>query len=1156
MKFLKSLFKYHLSIKIILLTLNVGSVDAAVVAWNVDGTGSWVVSGNWSPATIPNAANDQALIAQAYTNPVVLQMIGNSLTVGSMSLDSGNSITIDGPLLSASTLNMNAGGGQAFIDISNGNGNGTHTFDTTLNLVDSLQVRQESTSVATLNGNIIGSGQFLKTGSQTLRLIGTNSYTGTTAVLAGTLEGTQISLQGAFTNDAAVIFDLTLLGGMSPGTYAGAMSGTGSLTKRNAGNLILTGANSYSGGTTVSAGTLEGTQISLQGAFQNDAAVIFDLTLPGGVSPGTYAGSMSGTGSLTKRNAGSLILTGTNTYSGGTTVSAGTLEGTQISLQGTFQNDAAVIFDLTLLGGMSPGTYAGSMSGTGSLTKRNAGSLILTGTNTYSGGTTVSDGILTGDTDSLQGDIVDNAAIAFDQAVAGGYTGVISGTGSMTKLNAGNLTLSGANTYSGGTTISAGMLTGTTTSLQGNIVNNAALEFNQNGSGTYSGNMSGTGGVNVVALVNDKITFIGTNSYAGGTTLSSGILEGDTDSLQGGITTAGGTTLSFDQTTAPASTTFGGTISGTGDLDITQPTQPLSTFTNTIGANDLSLTGATAYTSANASQIAQFVNGNIPPTVLDSFVQFDSTVTLPGTLTITNAMGNFGTVNVTTAMDLQQGTAGMAGTVGPTNNNGILTPGNSIGTLNIVGDYTQTASGTLVIEFNDVGTSDQILITGTANLDGTIFIAPEPGLYFEGQTFNFMTYAARVGVFAQILEEQLFDYTIIYNPFGAQIAILSSGAVLPVPFNSLSGNAMAIAEYLFCSNFLPPDPDLRYVMGLLVSLPANIFERELEQLSPSQFGALPLVELQNQRVIADTIAESAEKYRWCKGEDTNNSQKTSVWVAPVGYYYNQDKVDGQIAFDAYAIGAAVGANHLLAHNILVGGAIGYAHSHIDWQEKAGEGRWNSVYAGPSIGWVPSSGFVNMLVLGAYNYYSIDRTIRFPGLRRTAYNNHHSWDVMARIDGGYKFCVNTKENGDQLFILPEASVSYLNIFESSYTESGAKSLNLDVGSKYSAFLQSNVMIKFLNDFHIKNMCITPTIHVGWISTIPLSSRNYTSSLFMQTTCKSHFTVTSFHDKTNQLSIGCELVFTTSKDLILSLGYNANLLDQNTVQSGKLRLEKRF
>ena len=100
----------------------------------------------------------------------------------------------------------------------------------------------------------------------------------------------------------------------------GVISGEGALIKTNANTLTLSGANSYSGGTLVSAGSLIGTTASLQGAIANNSVVVFDQS-----SIGSYNGVMSGTGSLSKTNSGTVTLTRTNTYSGATTVSQGTL---------------------------------------------------------------------------------------------------------------------------------------------------------------------------------------------------------------------------------------------------------------------------------------------------------------------------------------------------------------------------------------------------------------------------------------------------------------------------------------------------------------------------------------------------------------------------------------------------------------------------------------------------------------------------------------------------------------------------------------------------------------------------------------------------------------------------------------------------------------
>jgi outer membrane autotransporter protein len=159
-------------------------------------------------------------------------------------------------------------------------------------------------------------------------------------------------------------------------TLASAITGSGALTKQGAGTLILTAANSYSGGTTVTGGILQGNTLSLQGNITNNAAVVFNQT-----ASGTYGGVMSGTGTLTLQGGGALNLTGNNTYSGGTAVLAGTL-----SVNGSIAGNVAVGPAGTLGGN---GTIFGNVAMAGTLAPGNSiGLLTVNGNYAQMGGST------------------------------------------------------------------------------------------------------------------------------------------------------------------------------------------------------------------------------------------------------------------------------------------------------------------------------------------------------------------------------------------------------------------------------------------------------------------------------------------------------------------------------------------------------------------------------------------------------------------------------------------------------------------------------------------------------------------------------------------------------------------------------------------------
>ena len=491
---------------------------------------------------------------------VLVKTGAGTLTIAGTDADAGGTLTgtyggaISGgsELLKISTSNVTMTGANSY---SGGTtvSSGVLTLTGTSTFVSDVAISGIFLS-STYAGEMSGSGALVKTGNGNLTLAGANSYTGGTIVSGGMLIGTTSSLQGSIANNATVAFDQG-----ANGTYAGAMSGSGALLKTGAGNVTLTGANSYTGGTAVWGGRLIGTTSSLQGNIVNNATVAFDQALDG-----TYGGEMSGSGALVKTGNGNLTLTGTSSYSGGTTVSGGALIGNTTSLQGVIVNNAIVAFDQ-----VTNGTFGGVVWGSGALVKAGTGNLTLTSANSYSGGTVVLGGTLTGNTTSLQGTIVNNASVVFDQGSAGTYAGNMSGTGSLTKTGVGALNLTGTNSYSGTTTVNAGTLVGNTASLQGNILNNAAVVFDQASNGVYAGALSGSGTLTKTGA--GLLNLTGNSVVGGGTTVSGGTLAVN-GSLTSNVTVGAGGAISGTGTITGLLALNGGTLApgnSIGTLNVT-----------------------------------------------------------------------------------------------------------------------------------------------------------------------------------------------------------------------------------------------------------------------------------------------------------------------------------------------------------------------------------------------------------------------------------------------------------------------------------------------------------------------------------------------------------------------------------------------------------
>ncbi len=207
----------------------------------------------------------------------------------------------------------------------------------------------------------------------------------------------------------------------------------------------------------------------------------------------SFGGTISGTGTLTKQGAGTLTLTGDNSYAGVTTISAGVLQlgngGTTGSISGNIVDNGGLIFNRS-----NAVTYGGTISGLGSLTKTGGSSLILTGANTYTGGTMIAAGTLQlgngGTTGSILGDVADNGVLAFNRTDAVQFDGTISGSGAVQQLGPGTLMLSGANTYTGPTAVNGGIL-----SVNGSIASSSLTTVDPGG--TLGGN--GTVGDTTIA---------------------------------------------------------------------------------------------------------------------------------------------------------------------------------------------------------------------------------------------------------------------------------------------------------------------------------------------------------------------------------------------------------------------------------------------------------------------------------------------------------------------------------------------------------------------------------------------------------------------------------------------------------------------------------
>ncbi|EKE2794100.1 fibronectin-binding autotransporter adhesin ShdA [Salmonella enterica] len=357
-------------------------------------------------------------------------------------------------------------------------------------------------SQGTLDNNVTGEGQIVKSGSDELIVTGDNNYSGGTTISGGTLTVDHADSLGSGDIDNSGVLKV------GEGELENTLSGSGSLVKTGTGELTFSGDNSYSGGTTISGGTLTADHADSLGTGTIANSGVLQ------VGEGELENTLSGSGSLVKIGTGELTLNGDNDYSGGTTIDDGVLIADNADSLGT----GAVANNGVLQVG--EGELENTLSGTGSLVKTGTGELTLNGDNDYSGGTTIDDGVLIADhADSLGTGAVANNGVL--QVGEGELKNTLSGTGSLVKIGTGELTLNGDNDYSGGTTIDDGVLIADNADSLGTgaVANNGVLQV---GEGELENTLSGAG--SLVKTSTGELMLGGDNTYSGGTTITGGTL--------------------------------------------------------------------------------------------------------------------------------------------------------------------------------------------------------------------------------------------------------------------------------------------------------------------------------------------------------------------------------------------------------------------------------------------------------------------------------------------------------------------------------------------------------------------------------------------------------------------------------------------------------
>jgi autotransporter-associated beta strand protein len=771
-------FTYTLSNSSTTLSL-IATANSAFYYWKGGNGSTWGTANNWTSdsagstllAGAPSTTADVVFAATGASN--LSNTLGADYTVSTVTLSTGG-VTIAG----ANTLTANTTSALAIRDTAS---SGTNVISANLAGTGAGLTKSGAGTLTLSGANTFGGGLILSAGTLNLNS-DTAPGSGTITISGGTLDNTSgsgvtlsnnntQSWNGDFTftgtntlnlGTGAVSLGASCTVTVSGGTLGvgGIISGSGySLTKAGAGMLTLRGANTYTGGTTLSAGTLNINSASAIGSGS--------FTISGGTLNNTSGSSVT----LSTNNAqtwnGDFAFTGTNDLNlGNGAVTLGA------------SRTVTVNGGILTVGGIISGSSLG-------LTKAGAGTLILGGANTYTGATTVSGGTLqTSAADRMS----DSSAISVSSGAtfalggnetvasisgAGNYSlgahtltfgdtsnqtvsGMISGTGALVKSGSGSITLSSSNSYSGGTKMNAGTIfvghnsalgSGTLTfavsgtrlasndstdrtisNALGTFAGSSAIyTFGSVGSGnltftnttsaalggvrTFTVNNSWTSFANAFTGASDGITKAGTgtlilagnNTYTGATTITAGTLQIGNGGATGSLSTNSAITVN-------------GTLAFNRSDDLTQGTNFSSaaiTGTGSLvqnGTGTLTLNAANTYSGGTTLNTGTLVIGNtaaagtgtITQSSGSSLLKFDTSGTISNNMSIYNVASNQ-TMTLSGSITAQNTTYDVAsGTTLSIN-----------GTISGSGGMTKNGTGTLTLTGNNTFTGNTTINSGT-----------------------------------------------------------------------------------------------------------------------------------------------------------------------------------------------------------------------------------------------------------------------------------------------------------------------------------------------------------------------------------------------------------------------------------------------------------
>lgn len=749
--------------------------------------------------------------------------------------------------------------------------------------------------------------------------------------------------------------------------------------------------------------------------------------------------------------------------------------------------------------------FDGSISGFAgmTLTKNGESSQTLSGSNTYTGGTILTAGILSITSDGSLGE--SSGALTFNggtletsetfssnrpttlsstgaiQVKNGTWTllAVVEGDGGLTKTGGGTLNLSNSNTYTGATLILDGILTLTgsgsiNTSSSMNVTTGATFDVSAIPSGTTINNLSGGG---IVNFGSQSINLISSSS-----------------------------------------TLFSGNLEGTNGL-------------NKLGTATLTLAGANTYTgSTHVEAGTLFINGSITSNVL-----IEEGATLGGSGTIT------GNVVVNSLATLTHGST--LTIVGGVDNFGTMDLGDSVSEIMISDNLTFEPSSQLSILISNKGNS-LVTVGGmtTINPGVAVELIADPTYNLVNHGFIFLSANSITGTFSTVTST-----SILISPTLSYIGgnVIANFALTDISTFVSQANALSVGKAL-TKIFDSGNTEFNDLFLSLVPLDTAELTDALNKMQPALFKGLAISQENNAVKVQDSLGFRLEQeldkmhcFRMTKEEDCQKEKRPfHIWVDGFGDLLRQKSnfyaASSQTGYQTKSAGVVLGFDFNFAKYFYLGLLEGYTSSNVDWMQNQGSGDIHTGYTGAYFSFLSDLFYANASIIGGFSHYHTKRDITYSGVHEIAKNSHGGSQLLSHLDTGLNFGVKG------ISIRPFDSFDYICQRESGFKETGASVYNLKVKKTNAIMLRNELGLQLASCFCLENSRWTLSPKISWVREVRVEGSSYTAE-FAGTDVP--FSVTGYFPNRSLISPGVMLTGAMWKDrLTLDLYYNGEFGQQ--------------